>query len=349
MNTPETLVKKIVQEQGTIQDVFLTACGGSLVDLYPGYYFINAESETMHAHWLTAKEMVVSPSKFLKKGALVILCSHGGNTPETVNAAKFAKERGAAIITMTHNPESVCAQEDMNPIVYDWSDETDEKERPQGLVMRILNELLKVQETGYKKYDAILDGLEKADGIVRAAVKKGQNRTWLFAEKYAYESGIPTSFDLNLRVDNGALDPEYEKAVREIIKYTTYLLGSGTDEFIWLGEEKDWRKNALKFVSDTRTVIVRNGKDGSYGFSINEEEKAAAFNVKVEDTVGAGDVYNAGFISARLNGQSLKESLILGNAVSGYTVSRKGARSSPDQTELKRFLRVHQAEVEERR
>lgn len=167
--------------------------------------------------------------------------------------------------------------------------------------------------------------------------------------KAAYESGIPTSFDLNLRVDNGALDPEYEKAVREIIKYTTYLLGSGTDEFIWLGEEKDWRKNALKFVSDTTTVIVRNGKDGSYGFSINEEEKAAAFNVKVEDTVGAGDVYNAGFISARLNGQSLKESLILGNAVSGYTVSRKGARSSPDQTELKRFLRVHQAEVEERR
>lgn len=187
MNTPETLVKKIVQEQGTIQDVFLTACGGSLVDLYPGYYFINAESETMHAHWLTAKEMVVSPSKFLKKGALVILCSHRGNTPETVNAAKFAKERGAAIITMTHNPESVCAQEDMNPIVYDWSDETDEKERPQGLVMRILNELLKVQETGYKKYDAILDGLEKADGIVRAAVKKVQNRTWLFAEKYAQE------------------------------------------------------------------------------------------------------------------------------------------------------------------
>ena len=187
MNTPETLVKKIVQEQGTIQDVFLTACGGSLVDLYPGYYFINAESETMHAHWLTAKEMVVSTSKFLKKGALVILCSHGGNTPETVNAAKFAKERGAAIITMTHNPESVCAQEDMNPIVYDWSDETDEKERPQGLVMRILNELLKVQETGYKKYDAILDGLEKADGIVRAAVKKVQNRTWLFAEKYAQE------------------------------------------------------------------------------------------------------------------------------------------------------------------
>ena len=187
MRTPEELIKAIVAEQGEIKDVFLTACGGSLVDLYPGYYFINAESETMHSHWLTAKELVVSPSKFLKKGALVILCSHGGNTGETVAAAKHAKECGAAVITMTHNPESICAQEEMNPIVYSWEDSTNEKDRPQGIVMRILNELMKMQEPSYTKYEAILDGLEKADGIVRAAVKKVQNRTWVFAEKYFEE------------------------------------------------------------------------------------------------------------------------------------------------------------------
>ena len=187
MNRPEELIKKIYEEQGQIKDVFFTACGGSLVDLYPGFYFINAESETMHSHWLTAKELIVSPSKFLKKGALVILCSHGGNTNETVNAAKLAKERGAAVITMTHNPNSICAQEDMNPVVYSWEDDTNEKERPQGIVMRVLNELMKLQEPSYTKYEAILDGLEKADGIVRAAVKKVQNRTWVFAEKYFEE------------------------------------------------------------------------------------------------------------------------------------------------------------------
>ena len=187
MNRPEELIKKIYEEQGQIKDVFFTACGGSLVDLYPGFYFINAESETMHSHWLTAKELIVSPSKFLKKGALVILCSHGGNTNETVNAAKLAKERGAAVITMTHNPNSICAQEDMNPVVYSWEDDTNEKERPQGIVMRVLNELMKLQEPSYTKYEAVLDGLEKADGIVRAAVKKVQNRTWVFAEKYFEE------------------------------------------------------------------------------------------------------------------------------------------------------------------
>ena len=67
MNRPEELIKKIYEEQGNIHDVFLTACGGSLVDLYPGYYFINAESETIHPHWITAKELIVSPSRFLKK------------------------------------------------------------------------------------------------------------------------------------------------------------------------------------------------------------------------------------------------------------------------------------------
>ena len=34
MNRPEELIKKIYEEQGQINDVFFTACGGSLVDLY---------------------------------------------------------------------------------------------------------------------------------------------------------------------------------------------------------------------------------------------------------------------------------------------------------------------------
>lgn len=156
--------------------------------------------------------------------------------------------------------------------------------------------------------------------------------------KKAYEAGVPTSFDLNLRVDDGQLDAEYEKAVREVIRYTTYLLGSGNDEFKYLGEGRDWRENAKALVSDERVVIVRNGKEGSYGFSKEGEEYVPAFSVKVEDTVGAGDVYNAGFISGRLAGMNLRECLIRGNAVSGYTVMRKGARNSPNTEELEAFL-----------
>ena len=45
--------------------------------------------------------------------------------------------------------------------------------------------------------------------------------------------------------------------------------------------------------------------------------------------LGAGDVYNAGFIAKRLEGGTLSQCLEYGNAVSGYTVERKGARSCP--------------------
>lgn len=155
----------------------------------------------------------------------------------------------------------------------------------------------------------------------------------------AYEAGVPTSFDLNLRVDNGVLERDYEEAVREMIKYTTYLLGSGTDEFAYLGETDDWMKNARSFVTEKRTVIVRNGSEGSAGYAFDGEAVSPAFRIKVEDTVGAGDVYNAGFITAKLMGKSLEECLVTGNAVSAYTVERKGARSCPTAGELEEFLR----------
>ena len=156
--------------------------------------------------------------------------------------------------------------------------------------------------------------------------------------KTAWEAGIPTSFDLNLRVDDGELDPSYEKVVREIISYSTYVLGSGKDEFYYLGEKGKWLENAKAFVTDRRTVIVRDGGEGSLGLSSEETQKAPAFRGDVVDTVGAGDVYNAGFIAARLQGKSLYESLVMGNAVSGYTVSRKGSRNCPHLQELEEFM-----------
>ena len=159
--------------------------------------------------------------------------------------------------------------------------------------------------------------------------------TSLFKE--AFERGITTSFDLNLRVDDGVLDSNYKDAVMEITKYSNYILGSGDDEFEYLGEN-DWLNNAQEIATNKRICIVRNGKEGSIAISGTERIEAPSFLVDVVDTVGAGDTYNAGFIKGMLTGKTLKESLILGNAVAGYTVSRTGARHSPSETELATFL-----------
>lgn len=153
----------------------------------------------------------------------------------------------------------------------------------------------------------------------------------------AHDAGVPTSFDLNLRVDDGVLDPDFAAALERIIPNVDYLLGSGPDEFAYLGDD-DMMGNATAYAVDGRTVIVRDGARGSIGLTQDGLTESPAFRVNVEDTIGAGDVYNAGFIAARLAGASLAESLREGNAVSAYKVARRGARSSPDAARLHEFL-----------
>lgn len=69
------LVTQILNGREKIEDVYFVACGGSLVDLYPGYYFVRTESKTMHADWITSKEFVVTPPTPWKNKSCIYLLS----------------------------------------------------------------------------------------------------------------------------------------------------------------------------------------------------------------------------------------------------------------------------------
>lgn len=155
----------------------------------------------------------------------------------------------------------------------------------------------------------------------------------------AREAGVPTSFDVNLRLNNGTVDSDFKQAVLRAIEYSSFVLGSGDDEFRYLGTGGDWRAVAAGFATSTRTVVVRMGADGSMGITPQRTIHAPAFDLDVVDTVGAGDVYNAGFIAAMLRGGSLHDALLAGNGVAGYSVTHPGARHTPDRRELQTFLK----------
>lgn len=167
--------------------------------------------------------------------------------------------------------------------------------------------------------------------------------------KFAYRSGVTTSFDLNLRVNNGQLDKAYKNAVCEIMDSCNYVLGSGAEEFYYLNPQADWRESVRSLVTPNRTVIARMGSGGSMACAADEEVVAEAYQVEVVDLVGAGDIYNAGYIAAKLCGWGLKESIGLGNAVAGYSVAKESARSSPGMEELAFFLQTHQQTEKEGR
>ena len=65
MNTKEIInaVAKEIEDKGGIRQVFLVACGGSLVDMYPAKYFLDSEATTLHVGMYTANEFVYATPK----------------------------------------------------------------------------------------------------------------------------------------------------------------------------------------------------------------------------------------------------------------------------------------------
>jgi sugar/nucleoside kinase (ribokinase family) len=159
--------------------------------------------------------------------------------------------------------------------------------------------------------------------------------------KEAYNAGVTTSLDLNLRVNAGQLETSYREAVLEAMEYCSYVFGSGDEEFHYLNPCPTWEESASSFVRPQRSIVVRMGARGAMLMESGGECLEPAFRVKVTDTVGAGDVFNGGFIAARLLGKDHRIALQWGNAVSAYKLSHASARACPTIRQLEKFLASH--------
>ena len=82
-------------------------------------------------------------------------------------------------------------------------------------------------------------------------------------------------------------------------------------------------------------TVVKQGEAGATAYRDDIQICSPGVAQKVVDTIGAGDAFNAGFISAWLGAQSLQGCLSLGNACGSIAVSRRGGASElPDLTHL---------------
>lgn len=169
-----------------ITEVFLVACGGSLVDMYPSKYFLESEAKKVVTGLYTANEFVHATPKRLNKDSLVIVCSHGGNTSESVEAAKITKEIGAHTIGLTHNENANLLNYSDYSFLYEWGEDTNVKDNPMAIILQLVVEVLN-QTEGYDYYHQFQDGIEKINGVIRTGQKTVANRTKVFAEKYKDE------------------------------------------------------------------------------------------------------------------------------------------------------------------
>jgi len=82
-------------------------------------------------------------------------------------------------------------------------------------------------------------------------------------------------------------------------------------------------------------VVVKLGSDGAQVHTASNTFHVDAVPVNAVDTVGAGDAFTAGYLSALLDGQSIEERLRRGNLMGAFAVSTRGDwEGLPNRAEL---------------
>lgn len=141
--------------------------------------------------------------------------------------------------------------------------------------------------------------------------------------KKAKEKTIPISFDPNIRLKLWTIE-DARKVYQEILPEVDILL-TGLDEIRLLFEKES--QHDLGQIAEQYNIsdfVIKDGGNGSYLYRNGEWIKKDAYKVKVVDTVGAGDGFDAGYIYGYLNHYKPTELLTFANAVGGLVTTVSG-------------------------
>ena len=139
----------------------------------------------------------------------------------------------------------------------------------------------------------------------------------------AEEAGVPVSFDPNVRLK---LWPEEEaRRVLGAMLPRMRVVLAGKDEAALLTGEADPEAAARAIAAlGPSQVVVKLGAQGALAFEDGCLVHEPAVEVDAHETVGAGDAFNAGFLSGQLRGWDLERSLRLGNLLGARATGTPG-------------------------
>ncbi len=116
------------------------------------------------------------------------------------------------------------------------------------------------------------------------------------------------------------------RALRQNLKYFKIFIPN-LDEAQAITGLQEPEKAAEALMNDgPEIVIIKMGADGSLGSSGNGFIHTPARTTNVLDAVGAGDVYNAGFILGTLQDWPLEARMVLGTITSSLYISKRTNR-----------------------
>ena len=132
--------------------------------------------------------------------------------------------------------------------------------------------------------------------------------------------------DLFMDGNNSSELTIYDHAIKNAIKAVRFFSPNGT-EARKLTLTQDLEKAAMQLGEYCQTVIIKDGANGAWCCDKGKIYYEPAIAVKVVDTTGAGDLFNAGFIKAWLDNKGIQECLKWGNIAGGLSTQMAGANS----------------------
>jgi 2-dehydro-3-deoxygluconokinase len=157
----------------------------------------------------------------------------------------------------------------------------------------------------------------------------------------AKKSGLTVTFDPNLRPQLWGSREEMAESINALAAKCDILFPGIAEGVILTGKDKPEEIADFYLKMGVGTIIVKLGAKGAYVAAKDNSFTVEGFTVeKVVDTVGAGDGFAAGVISALMEGLFLNEAAVRGNAIGAIQVISVGDNDGlPTRDELSEFIR----------
>lgn len=169
--TVDEVVTEALETNPNIDTVYWVACGGSLIDLYPAHQLVSEYGSKVVSAAYTAREFCLMMPARLTDRALVVACSHSGNTREVIDACQLARERGAAVLALTDSSDSLIARGDWRCWTYPWGEGVRADEVPSGISLLLASELLSRVED-FVLHGDLLRGVSIMDDVLSVARRR---------------------------------------------------------------------------------------------------------------------------------------------------------------------------------
>src|SRR5262249_34858285 len=145
--------------------------------------------------------------------------------------------------------------------------------------------------------------------------------------------GLSTSLDTNDDPDD-----RWDGVLRKTLPYVDVLMPNAREAQKIAGAS-DLEQAIATLRERVKVLVVKLGESGALGVRGAERCQLQSIHVKVVDSVGAGDSFDAGFLHAYLQGAGLRECLEYGNRAGAFsTTACGGTEAFRDHAALANFM-----------